>query len=161
MLSLPVITPLLWKWCFGNIQGLQWHCAAGSENICVGCSSTRLLFLTWARGAVRVCSSTGLPPRAEAVTAQASLSHKATEQKRVGSELATSVSEDLSLQFSCSCIFPFSLPTQIYLIYPVYPLLLYGFMNTSCAQSTFSLKLKMPEQLDYKPDGRSQHFGED
>ena len=58
-------------------------------------------------------------------------------------------------------VFPFALPTQIYLIYPIYPLLLCAFMNVSCAQSAFSLQLKLPEQLDYKPDGRSQHFGED
>lgn len=70
---------------------------------------------------MRGCSSTGLPPRAEAVMAQASLSHKATEKRRVGSELVTSVSEDLSLQLGCSCIFPFALPTPIYLVYPIYP----------------------------------------
>lgn len=69
------------------------------------------------------------------------------------------VSEDLSLQLGCSHIFPFALPTRVY--FPIYPLLLCGFMNTSSAQSAFSLPLKLLEQLDYKPDGRSQRFGED
>ena len=58
--------------------------------------------------------STGLPPRAEVATAQAPLSQKATEQRRVGSELSTSISEELRLQLGCSCIFPFTLPKQIY-----------------------------------------------
>lgn len=70
------------------------------------------------------CSSTGLPSWAEVVTDQTSLSHKVTEQRRVGSEMVTSVSEALSLQLGCFCIFPFGLPTQIYLIYPIYPFLL-------------------------------------
>lgn len=42
----------------------------------------------------------------------------------MSSELVTSVSEVLSLQLGCFCVFPFALPTQIYLIYPVFPFLL-------------------------------------
>lgn len=66
-----------------------------------------------------------------------------------GTELGTSVSEDLSLQVGCLCVFPFTLPSP-YLIYPADPLLLCGFMNIFCAWSTFSSPLKLVEQLDYK-----------
>lgn len=53
------------------------------------------------------CSSPGLPSWAEVVTDQVSLSHKVMEQRRVGSELVTSVSEALSLQLGCFLYFLF------------------------------------------------------
>lgn len=59
-----------------------------------------------------------------------------------------------ALQLGCFCIFPFALPAKMYLIYPIYPLSFCGFTNTSCAQSTFSLQLRLLEQLVYNSDTR-------
>lgn len=148
VLSLPVVTPLLWKRHFDNIRGLQQHGAAGSENICVGCSG--FCALTWVQGAWRGCSRSGFPPQNEAVTAEASLSHKATEQRRGGHWAGDRCfwgSQPLTGLLLCFLLHL----ALIYLIYPADPLLFCGFMSIFCAWSTFSSQLKLLEQLDYKP----------
>lgn len=56
VLPLLVITPLLWKWGFSNIQ---WHCAAVSENIHVGSSSTWISYPAGVPGALRGAAAQG------------------------------------------------------------------------------------------------------
>lgn len=117
---MPIITPVFENGVLTITSGL---CCCFTKYLCGMKQHMDFVSKSGARCHER-WSSTGLPSWAQVVTDQASLSRKVTEHRRVGSELVTSVSETLSLQLGCFCISPFALPTQMYLIYPIYPFLL-------------------------------------